>query len=152
MRRDIYLFGLIAVASIKQWTTNIYHFRFMAVVLIKQWKTNKVSSNSRHFDDICPRLFLPKKETDRVAIMLFKLKSVFVSMVLENLPVILVTQSPHNCRFAVLIIRIIFTRIRSTAKSKLKDIVYKIYKYTVLFLCKRIKQKMYCCQKHTCLS
>ena len=41
------------------------------------------------------RDFLPKKETDRVVIMLFKVMSVFVSMVLENL----VTQSPHNCRY-----------------------------------------------------
>ena len=98
MGKDINIFRFIAFASIKQRTTNIYHFRFIAVVSIKQLKTSKVQNNSRHFDDICPRLFLPKKETDRVAIMLFNMKSVFVSMVLENLPIILVTQSPHNCR------------------------------------------------------
>ena len=39
--------------------------------------------------------FFPKKETDRVVIMLFKVMSFFLSMVLEN-PV---TQSPHNCRY-----------------------------------------------------
>ena len=44
---------------------------------------------------ICLRLFLPKKETDRVVIMFFKVMSAFLSMVLENL----VTQSPHNYRY-----------------------------------------------------
>ena len=50
--------------------------------------------------------FLPKKETDRVVIMLFKVPSVFLS-VLEN-------------QRTIVDIRIyIFTRIRSTAKTKL---------------------------------
>ena len=48
-----------------------------------------------HFDDICPRVFLPKKETDRVVITLFKVMSVFLSIVLANL----VTQSAHNFRY-----------------------------------------------------
>ena len=46
------------------------------------------------------RNFLPKKETGRVVIMLFKVMSVFLSMVLEN-PV---TQSPHNRRYKNLFI------------------------------------------------
>ena len=49
--------------------------------------------------------------------MWFKLKSVFVSVV-ENLPIILVTQSPHDCRYK----NEIFARIRSTAKTKLEYI------------------------------
>ena len=44
-------------------------------------------------------------------------------MVVEDLPIILVTQSPHDSRFAVLKARNeIFTRIRSTAKTNLEYI------------------------------
>ena len=82
MRRDIYLFPSIAVAS------NIVNILTMLRInseqliisgLSQSCRSNSEKHNNRHFDDICPRLLLSMEETDRVAIMLFKLKSVKVN-------------------------------------------------------------------------
>ena len=79
MGQDIYLFPSIAVASNKQRTTDIYHSGLSQSCRSNSEKLLRLKKNNRHVDDICPRLLLPMKETDRVAVMLIKLKAVKVN-------------------------------------------------------------------------
>ena len=62
---DVQLLRLIAVASIKQWKSNIHFVWFIAVALGKQWKTKarfKTAADRHCFSDLFPtRKLRPRK-------------------------------------------------------------------------------------------